>query len=311
MRYVDLMDGNKPHLLVKIVNNMGAETHVHYVPSTRFYLQDKQASKPWLTRLPFPVHVVDRVETFDRISRNHFTTRYAYHHGHFDGLEREFRGFGMVEQWDTEEFNAVRLPDGPAPHNFDAASHVPPVLTKTWIHAGLSHIDGILSKQFEHEYYHEPGLTDAQLHAMMLEDTAMPDHVRLEAGTLAPHTLSAQERHEASRSLKGSVLRQEVYVLDDTEAQNRPYKVTESNFTVELLQPVGPNKHAIFLTHPREVVDFDYERSLSVDASGHLAAEPRVTHNVVFAVDDYGNMLKSVAVSYGRRREESQPVAHR
>jgi hypothetical protein len=107
MRYVDLMDGNKPHLLVKIVNNMGAETHVHYAPSTRFYLQDKQAGKPWLTRLPFPVHVVDRVETFDRISRNHFTTRYAYHHGYFDGLEREFRGFGMVEQWDTEEFDAV------------------------------------------------------------------------------------------------------------------------------------------------------------------------------------------------------------
>ena len=54
-----------------------------------------------------PVHVVERVETYDRISRNRFVTRYAYHHGYFDGVEREFRGFGMVEQWDTEEFAAL------------------------------------------------------------------------------------------------------------------------------------------------------------------------------------------------------------
>ena len=116
MRYVDLMGGQKPHLLVKTVNNLGAETRVQYAPSTKFYLQDKRAGKPWITRLPFPVHVVERVETYDHISRNRFVTRYAYHHGYFDGVEREFRGFGMVEQWDTEEFAALdataQLPDG-------------------------------------------------------------------------------------------------------------------------------------------------------------------------------------------------------
>ena len=31
---------------------------------------------------------------------------YTYHHGYYDGLEREFRGFGMVETWDTESFEA-------------------------------------------------------------------------------------------------------------------------------------------------------------------------------------------------------------
>ena len=116
MRYIDLMGGQKPHLLVKTVNNLGAETRVQYAPSTKFYLQDKHDGKPWITRLPFPVHVVERVETYDRISRNRFVTRYAYHHGYFDGEEREFRGFGMVEQWDTEEFAALsaggELPSG-------------------------------------------------------------------------------------------------------------------------------------------------------------------------------------------------------
>ncbi|UCE75905.1 MAG: hypothetical protein JSU62_08450, partial [Gammaproteobacteria bacterium] len=87
MRYIDLMGGQKPHLLIKTVNNLGAETHIHYVPSTKFYLADKEAGKPWSSRIPFPVHVIERVESYDRISRNRFVTQYAYHHGYFDGVD--------------------------------------------------------------------------------------------------------------------------------------------------------------------------------------------------------------------------------
>src|SRR5262249_29785128 len=85
MRYVDLMGGEKPHLLVRSRNNLGAETRMFYAPSTKFYLADRAAGEPWVTRLPFPVHVVERVETYDWVSRNRFVTRYAYHHGYFDG----------------------------------------------------------------------------------------------------------------------------------------------------------------------------------------------------------------------------------
>src|SRR5262249_1075839 len=130
MRYVSLMD-EKPHLLIGVKNNLGAQTKVTYAPSTRFYLDDRKAGKPWITRLPFPVHVVERVETFDHIGRNHFVTRYAYHHGYFDGPEREFRGFGMVEQFDTEQL-AVLAASGVVDNaaNIDEASHVPPILTR-------------------------------------------------------------------------------------------------------------------------------------------------------------------------------------
>ena len=31
-----------------VVNNLGAETHVHYAPSTKFYLKDKEDGKPWI-----------------------------------------------------------------------------------------------------------------------------------------------------------------------------------------------------------------------------------------------------------------------
>ncbi len=46
------MAEGKPHLLTRTVNNLGAETRVHYAPSSKFYLQDKQDGKPWITRLP-------------------------------------------------------------------------------------------------------------------------------------------------------------------------------------------------------------------------------------------------------------------
>ena len=90
------------------------------------------------------------------ISRNRFVTSYAYHHGYFDGIEREFRGFGMVEQKDTEEFAVLSDSDAfPSATNIDKASHVPPVLTKTWFHTGAYFEEGIISKQFEEEYYRE------------------------------------------------------------------------------------------------------------------------------------------------------------
>jgi hypothetical protein len=128
MRYLALME-QKPHLLVGMKNNLGAETKVHYAPSTKFYLDDKRDGKPWITRLPFPVHVVERVEVYDHISRNRFMTRYTYHHGYFDGAEREFRGFGMVEQLDTEEFSVLSESGAlTSSTNLDGASHVPPVL---------------------------------------------------------------------------------------------------------------------------------------------------------------------------------------
>ena len=44
------------------------------------------------------------------MSRVRFVSEYRYHHGYFDGAEREFRGFGMVEQTDShdgEEFAYV------------------------------------------------------------------------------------------------------------------------------------------------------------------------------------------------------------
>ena len=200
MRYLDLM-GQKPHLLIKTLNNLGAETIVSYAPSTKFYLQDKLAGKPWITKLPFPVQVIERVETLDRISRNRFVTRYAYHHGYFDGPEREFRGFGMIEQWDTEQFAALAGGSIPA-DNIAAESHVPPVHTKTWFHTGVYLGRERVSRHFEDEYFREPRLAVDTARRLLLDDTIVPPGLTLE------------EEREACRALKGSMLRQEIYADD-------------------------------------------------------------------------------------------------
>jgi RHS repeat-associated protein len=290
MRYVNLMGSSKPHLLVKSINNLGAETRVDYAPSTKFYLRDKRDGKPWITRLPFPVHVVERVETYDHLSRNRFVTRYAYHNGFYDGVERELRGFGMVEQWDTEQFAA--LADGNVPaDNIAAASHVPPVHTKTWFHTGVYLRRERVSRHYEHEYFREAGLTLDGARPLLLDDTILPPGLTL------------KEEREACRALKGSMLRQEVYA-DDAEhpeatpeqiqRARAPYTVTEQNFTIRILQPRGADRHAVFFTHARETISYHYERN---------PADPRIQHALTLEVDDYGNVLKQAAIGYGRRTQ--------
>src|SRR5271157_2526264 len=314
MCYIDLMGGQKPHLLVSSKNNMGAETKVVYAASTKFYLADRAAGKPWVTRIPFPVHVVERVETYDYISRNRFVTRYAYHHGYFDGIEREFRGFGMVEQWDTDEMGNIGPDTIENDTNWDVESFVPPVLTRTWHHTGAYQDESRISRQFEDEYYKESdasegilGLTDAQMRAMLMDDTILPDTIWLGNGIKSPYSLSIDEIHEACRALKGSVLRREVYAVDGTDEDDRPYMVSERNYTIEMVQAIGGNKHGIFFTHPRETVDFYYERKL-FGTLDNRQADPRVSHKMILDVDQFGDILRSAAIGYGRRYDNPDPA---
>lgn len=318
LRYLDLMGGVKPHLLTTVRNNLGAETRVEYASSTQFYLADKAAGTPWVTRLPFPVHVVTRVETRDLISGNRFVTRSAYHHGYFDGIEREFRGFAQVDQWDTEEFGVLSQSAVATPAtNFDAAFHVPPTLTKTWFHTGAYRAGARISRHLEHEYYREgdpgqPGreLSLPQREAMLLDDTVLPAE------------LAIDETREAIRSLKGAILRQEIYAFDGKAASGRPYSVSERNYTIRPVQPRGANRHSIFFTHARETIDFHYERKLFPVLNGQIVdavaaaqnpgtqwlADPRVTHTMTLEVDDYGNVRQSVTIAYGRRFDDTDPV---
>ena len=287
LRYVDLMGGVKPHLLTRARNNLGAETRLSYAPSTRFYLQDRDAGRPWLTRLPFPVQVVERAETIDWIGRGRLVSRYAYHHGYYDPAEREFRGFGLVERRDTEEIRAdTAFPGEPGDGGtgeqsafaaWDRSSWSPPVLTRTWFHTGAA-------ISYAAEYWTEPALRGparaADARAMRLAETVLPGG------------LTVAEQAEARRALHGCQLRAETYADDGTAAARNPYAVSAQNYTITCLQHLGPNRHAVFLATPRESVTFGYERGPD---------DPRVSHELNLDCDAYGNVLRTVAAAYPRR----------
>jgi RHS repeat-associated protein len=276
MLYIDLMDGQKPHLLRSIKNNLGAETRIQHKASTKFYLEDRAAGSPWVTRLPFPVHVVERIETFDYVSQTKFASTYRYRHGYFDGEEREFRGFGYVEQRDTESFSKY---SGKGlftnrPRTEGEEFHLPPVITKTWFHNGAWSDQQRISTQYADEYF------KGDARAVNLPDTVLP--------ALA----TAQEVREACRALKGSILRQEVYADDGSANADIPYSVSERNYAILQYQSLGQNRHAVFFVHPLETIDYHYERN---------ATDPRIGHNLTLEVDGFGNVLKAATIGYPRR----------
>jgi RHS repeat-associated protein len=288
-KVLDFCGSRKPHLLVEMSNNMGATTRAQYASSTKFYLEDKKNGQPWLTNLPFPVQVLEKSEVIDHISKTKLVTSYKYHHGYYDGREREFRGFGRVDQFDTEvfdEFVGASLHEGQDLfENNKKGFHVPPVETRTWYHTGiyfdpdryLDHRE--LTQQYQREYYGED--SDA---------FELGGPVFQEADGTAGH---GSLPHEAFRALRGAVLRSEVYARDGADKADHPYTVTENRYWTKELQARCTNPHAVYLTTPKESLTYLYERNPD---------DPRIGHTLTLAVDDYGNVTESVAIGYPRRR---------
>ncbi|WP_052410229.1 SpvB/TcaC N-terminal domain-containing protein [Paenibacillus durus] len=270
LRYIDLTGGRKPHLLVRSINNLGGETEVQYAPSTAFYLADKLAGRPWATKLPLPVHVVERVETRDHITGYRFVNRYVYHHGYFDGDEREFRGFAMVERLDTESWTGNEAGEGEDEGSGAAAINQPPVTTRTWYHTGACFDRERVLHQLRGEYYRgEPFTPESML----------------------PPELDDREWKECLRALKGLPLRREVYSFDGSEQAPHPYSAEEHNYEIRLIQRHGEQRHAVCLPIGCESLSVHYERN---------PEDPRIAHMLNLETDEYGNSLKSCSVVYGR-----------
>jgi RHS repeat-associated protein len=300
LRYLDLMGGRKPHLLVTAKNNLGTETAVEYAPSTKFYLQDKMAGTPWVTRLPFPVHVVERVTTRDKWRGTSFSSTYSYHHGYFDGTEREFRGFGRVEQVDTEDYGTFADANLSSPYvSQDRRLYQPPVKTVTWYHPGAPLAGEHVGHQFQREYFPSwyEKLQPGQQAPETFHERAMPEP------DLDAQGLAATEWREALRACQGIPLRQEVYELDaDALGQGRQTRIRlfsaiSHSCRIRLDQPQAGNRHAVFQVTEDEAVSYHYDLDLR---TAPLAPDPRITHTLNLNVDEYGNVLQAVTVGYPR-----------
>jgi RHS repeat-associated protein len=117
--FLDFTGGSKPYLLTGIDNGCGLLTSIEYSTSAEASSIDARLGEPWSTLLPVVVPVVSRLVTTDTTSGQTSTTEYRYHDGRYDGVLREFAGFGRVDMDELGDETA------------------PTLRTTTWFHIGV------------------------------------------------------------------------------------------------------------------------------------------------------------------------------
>ncbi|HEX5717699.1 MAG TPA: SpvB/TcaC N-terminal domain-containing protein, partial [Thermoanaerobaculia bacterium] len=279
LHFLDFTGGTKPYLLDATDNHAGAQTRIGYASSTRHYLADEaRPGMRWRTPLPFPVQVVARVEMTDGVSGGRLVNEYTYHHGYWDGAEREFRGFGRVDQLDTFSLTVEETVAAPPGY-----SH--PLETRTWFYQGP--VGDELGPWEEPDRSHE----------YWPEDPPAFERPAEMAGMLA--SLPRRARREALRTLRGRVLRTEVYARDGSGREGRPYLVSETLHGVREEAPPadGDDRPRIFFPHPLAERSTEWERG----------AEPRTRYVFTGGHDAWGQPRSQLGVAAQRAGTPGEP----
>ncbi len=266
--YFDFSGAVKPYLLRVMNNGIGGSSSITYSSSVLQHLRDREAGRPWVTVLPIAVQVVESSSVTDAITGTVYTSTYAYHDGYFDTTQREFRGFGFTESWDSDR----RLP-------FDGNDHMqmPDVYTRTWSLTGTYSQTPALLQQYQSEFYQ--GDTQAWSIAPFAFDDSWQN-------------CDGQTLQQGYAHLVGQAIRSEVYGLDGTPEAAHPFTVSMSGVLLRLLQPSIKQQHACVQLIPVNNLSYTYDRN---------PADPVISQQIQLAWDSYGNITQSAAVSYPRR----------
>jgi RHS repeat-associated protein len=99
----ELLGGSAhPNLLVRTESGLGVTTTITYRSSTEHYVEAREAGRPWVTTVPFPVQLVSEVATTtgmdldDIPGVDRYLKDYAYRDGYYEDRELAFRGFAEV-----------------------------------------------------------------------------------------------------------------------------------------------------------------------------------------------------------------------
>ena len=224
MRYIDLMGGQKPHLLVHTTNNMGVgdrrpirglDEILSAGPSGRPSLGDEAA-------VPGPRHRARR-EPRSRL-QHHARQHLSLSSRLFRRCRARIPRFRLSSSSGTSE-SVVG--------DFD----LPPVVTKTWFHNGAFLEEGALEA-----YFKDPANQ---------EFFAGDRSGRLSCRTpICRRTSPARKCVRPRARLKGSILRQEVYADDGSAKAALPYSVSERSYKLTCLQPRGPEPSRRLLQPP-------------------------------------------------------------
>lgn len=310
--FLDLTGGVKPYVLCEMDNNMGSLTRIEYKSSVQYYLEDqKKKETRWKTTLPFPVQVVSKTEVVDKISKGKLSTLYEYHHGYWDGAEREFRGFGRVDSYDTESFEDYNseskfftgdfMPKSKAPQvnpqgnlvfdTVDEKFYSPPTLTKSWFQLGP--VGGEFGDwellTFSDEYWQDD-----------------PNVLKRPGDSLEMLSkLPRRIQRDAIRTLRGNNMRKEVFTWNKvTGPAARAFTVSENmqGIRLELIKENAEDtvvgQFGIIFRPPRTVF-FPFSHS-SRQSQWEEGFEPLTSFSFTGDYDQYGQPAKGTSLALPR-----------
>jgi hypothetical protein len=267
----------KPYMLVASNNNMGCSTQVVYRSSAQEWLDEKNRILKFkrlpISYLPFPVPVVKQQSQLDEITGNCLNQFFQYLQGYYDGRNREFRGFGLLRQTDSETAGRA-----------DDIGFTAPALVCTWFHTGrLIDLprDGYFNRDSD-ACDLKPTLFCQYHHNDAFDDPISPPDEAI--------------AHEIARALAGSVLRVETYAAGDDLDTAVPFAVEESRYKVrELRKKADHDAYPIMLPLQLEKISYQYER---------FENDPLCRHEITLGHDEFGLPVHAITVSYARRRTE-------
>ena len=272
----------KPYLLTASNNNMGCATQVVYRSSAQEWLDEKQQ---WLTdhpgeipvcHLPFAVQVVSRQRQLDEITGNCLTQSCLYREGVYDSIEREFRGFGHLQQSDSERAAGD-----------DDVGFTAPVRVCTWF------LTGQAMDRSRHGYF------GGDRDAVDLRPTVFS---RYHPGDEYDEPVTPEDegvRHTIARALVGAVARIETWTGTDEPANTRLCAVEEFRYRVRDVQPTGrQGAAAVLLVQTLEKLSYQYDGFID---------DPLCRHEVLLNSSEYGHATHSLTISYARRRLPGDP----
>ena len=101
--------------------------------------------------------------------------------------------------------------------------------------------------------------------------------------------LDVKANSDSRRALRGCMLRHEIYQA--VGASKAPYKVHQLSYSLEQLQPSLGRIPARYRVLPHEELTSIHDNNTTT---------PRMHHVMMLQVNDYGDVLSSIAINYGR-----------
>ncbi|MBL6448472.1 hypothetical protein JMN32_19320 [Fulvivirga sp. 29W222] len=270
----------KPYLLTTMENGSGLTTSFEYKSSTSYYLEDKKAGKPWVSKLAFPIQLISKTTLTDKIAGTVTTNSYSYHNGFYDVAEREFRGFGYVETTDSQTYEEILKSNNPyyPVEALDKNLYVPPVLTRQWYHTGAYELEEALNFAMEREQFNGD-----------LEALDFPPSI-YEVNT------DTEAQKQSRIALAGRLIREEIFEVGN----GIPYSVEMHNYRVQALQEPFGVELGVFRAIAMESIDYQYDQD---------PTDPQVTQSFVVGWDNFGHETESCLI-YLPRRTNAQRVIY-